>query len=376
MTFMAKKLQIVADENIPSLPQLLTQNVELRFIPGRQIQPADLQQADVLLVRSVTQVNAALLEGSQIAFVGSCTIGTDHIDLDYLQRQGIAFANAPGCNADAVVDYVLAAMFSYQADMSYFCGKTAGIVGLGQVGTRLSSRLSALGMKVLAYDPFVDAATATYEQVLAADIVSFHVPITRSGDFPTYHMLAANELKQLKPGAVLINSCRGQVFDNQALQQFIDRQSKSEASVYTVLDVYEDEPSPNEKLLLSLDVATAHIAGYSQQGKIRGSLQVVMAMLAHFKRDDALDDLLALTRRPLKLDAADSAASWVKAAYDIKADSEAFLTSYLSDDTNYALLFDQYRKHYPVRTEFSYFDVCMSDEKIGLTLSKLGFHVL
>ena len=371
-----KTLNIVADENIPALAKLLPAHCAIQYVPGREITTSDIASADVLLVRSITKVNAALLDDTAVKFVGSCTIGTDHIDLAYLQQQQIAFANAPGCNADAVVDYVLAAMFSYQADMQYWQGKTAGIVGLGQVGSRLQKRLSGMGLKVIAYDPFVAAATASYEEVLGADLVSFHVPITTQGEHASYHMLAANELKRLKPNALLINSCRGKVFDNQALWDFIEAQPDPNKRIYAVLDVYEDEPCPDEKFLQALDVATAHIAGYSEQGKIRGSAQVVEAMLAHFDMPFEANDCLASTQRPLQLEAGTSAEQLLLCGYDIKADSQRFISHFMAADKSRearAHCFDQFRKNYPVRTEFSFFKLCNTGPQRDVALRLLGF---
>lgn len=372
-----KPLRIVADENIPALENLLPDNCEVRYLPGREIQAHDLMHADALLVRSITQVNSALLSASRLQFVGSCTIGTDHIDRDYLHNHNISFANAPGCNADAVVDYVLAAMFSYHADFNHWQGKTAGIVGLGQVGSRLSKRLTDMGLTVLAYDPFVEAATACYEDVLAADIVSFHVPITHDGDYPTKHMLAEHTLAQLKPGALLINSCRGQVFDNQALQAFILGQSLQKNPVYIVLDVYEDEPCPGIDFLNSLDVATAHIAGYSEQGKIRGSLQVVEALRKHFQLAAVEVDCLALTIQSLSIANTANSGAFILAAYDIEADSQRFISTYSAADNTQearARCFDLFRKNYPVRTEFSFLQLPIpSVNAASKQLKALGF---
>ena len=364
---MTKKLRIIADENIPALAELLSEHATISYLPGREICNDDLAQADVLLVRSITQVNAALLANTPVKFVGSCTIGTDHIDIDYLTSGDIAFANAPGCNADAVVDYVVAAMLYCQPNLNGWQGKIAGIVGLGQVGGRLKNRLQALGLSVLAYDPFVAAAKNTYAEVLQADVVSFHVPITKDGSHPTWQMLGENELAALKPDAVLINSCRGAVFDNSALQDYIDA---TNPCARIVLDVYEDEPNPNEKLLHSIDIATAHTAGYSVQGKIRGSLQVAEALLAYFHRPPINVDLLAVTKCNMPFNSSDT----IAAAYDIKADSTAFIQQFIAakGESERAQAFDRYRKNYPLKCEWAY----ITPQGLNVTkpvLKALGF---
>ncbi len=364
-------LRIVADENIPGLSELLADQAQINFLPGREIQREDLLHSDVLLVRSVTQVNASLLEGTPVAFVGSCTIGTDHVDLDYLHGQGVEFANAPGCNADAVVDYVLAAMFHVEPQWQHWQGKTAGIVGLGQVGSRLSKRLQALGLRVLAYDPFVAAANDTYQAVLAADVVSFHVPITHQGPHATAAMLSSTQLQCLHKSALLINSCRGGVFDNQALFDFLTHES----AVNVVLDVYEDEPQPDVELLSLLTLATPHIAGYSEQGKLRGTLQVLEKMFQHYSMVNMPEDLLAPTQQQLLLSHDVSCAELILSAYDIKHDSDAFQEGYREKmASERARYFDEYRKNYAVRTEWGFYRL-NADLKNAGKFKKLGFSV-
>lgn len=376
-------LTIVADENIPALDDLLVEAaiaITIRRIPGRRITNDDLRDADVLLVRSVTVVDAQLLQGNNIRFVGSCTIGTDHIDLEYLQQQDIPFANAPGCNADAVVDYVLAAMLHHDSDIQTWRGKTAGIVGLGQVGRRLQLRLQKLGLQVYAFDPFVAEARASYANVLRADVVSFHVPLTRSGEHPTLSMLGYDALAALKPGGLLINSCRGPVFDNAALTDFLSRQQTlaNDQRTTVVLDVYAEEPAPSMALLQSVALSTSHIAGYSEQGKLRGTIQVLQAMLEALDLQLMLPDLLSRTRRSLIVEGM-SPIDIVRKAYDIHADSKAFRGDYAKagDPAAQALSFDYYRKHYAVRTEWAYFDIDTDglSAKALTLLAQLGFPV-
>src|SRR5690554_5116493 len=216
---MAKNLRIVADENIPLLDEVFGDSAEITRLPGRQMQAADLANADALMVRSITAVNAQLLANSTVQFVGTCTIGVDHIDQHYLAEQGIGFANAPGCNAAAVVDYVLAALLASHADMDYWQSKTVGIVGYGEVGSRLHQRLQQCGIQTRVVDPYKASAKNSLDEVLACDVVSLHVPYTPSGEHKTAFLLNQQRLQQLKDGCLLINTSRGQVVDNHALMQ-------------------------------------------------------------------------------------------------------------------------------------------------------------
>lgn len=366
---MTKKLRIIADENIPALFELLGDVADITCLPGRTMQPADLRDADALLVRSVTKVDACLLQQSNLRFVGTCTIGTDHVDETYLEAHDIAFASAPGCNAAAVVDYVVAAMLAIYNDLSLLKNKTVGIVGYGQVGSRLQQRLQDLGIACKVCDPFKPQGTATLEEILACDIISLHVPYTTQGEHATHHLLGVDQLEKIKPGSLLINSSRGSVVDNTALFPLLQQHR-----FYTVLDVYEDEPAPGMALLDALDIATAHIAGYSVHGKIRGTLQVVEALFEAFGIDKAVADLLSPLTRTLVFPQGSSVADLVRQAYDIREDSRCFieLMRNAAGREEKAMAFDAYRKNYPVRYEWSYTQVKSSDDKNDI-VKKLGF---
>ena len=186
-------MKIVADENIPLLSRFFDKIGEVKQIAGREITANDLIDADILIVRSVTQVNQALLENTSVKFVGSCTIGMDHIDTDYLNKQGIRYENAPGCNANSVVEYILSCLSILTETHRMDWGDiSVGIVGYGNVGSLLANRLDKLGITYKAYDPLLDesiqqqASLTTFEDVLTCDIVSLHVPLTTEGDYPTH----------------------------------------------------------------------------------------------------------------------------------------------------------------------------------------------
>lgn len=364
-----KKLSIVADENIPGLNALLSEFADIRYLPGRSISHHDVKDADVLLVRSVTRVNAALLQDSAIRFVGTCTIGVDHIDTEYLQQHNIAFASAPGCNAAAVVDYVLAAMLAVYNDISVLQNKVVGIVGCGEVGSRLLARLQQLDIKTRVYDPYKPQNNATIDDILQCDIISLHVPLVKAGEYPTWHLLAEKELNAIKSKALLINTSRGEVIDNQYLYELLVKKR-----FYCVLDVYEEEPSPSIELLETLDIATAHIAGYSAHGKLRGTLQVVDALFKCFSINTIMPDLLLPLTQELSIDSQD-VATVIKSVYDIQADSAAFITAIKAvNEAERGKAFDAYRKNYPVRYEWSYQTLTVNTTQRDI-IKKLGFKV-
>ncbi|HBZ94060.1 MAG TPA: 4-phosphoerythronate dehydrogenase PdxB, partial [Pseudomonas sp.] len=273
-------MYIVADENIPLLDEFFAAFGSIRRLPGRGITAADVRDADLLLVRSVTQVNRALLEGSRVRFVGTCTIGTDHLDLDYFAEAGIAWSSAPGCNARGVVDYVLGSVLTLaEREGVDPAARVYGVVGAGQVGGRLVELLRGLGWQVRVCDPPRQAAEGgdfvSLERVIEeCDVISLHTPLQRGGAHPTWHLLGAAQLAQLRHGAWLINASRGPVVDNAALRELLlDRES-----VHAVLDVWEGEPQVDLQLADLCTLATPHIAGYSLDGRQRGTAQIYQAL--------------------------------------------------------------------------------------------------
>lgn len=368
---MSNKPTIVADENIPLLDELLADKAEIIRLPGRAMRAQDLQQADALLVRSITQVDKALLQNTPVGFVGTCTIGVDHIDQAYLQENHIAFTSAPGCNALAVVDYVMAALLALNPDLAYWRSKTVGVLGYGQVGSRLCQRLEQIGIAYRVCDPFKTQAKHTLEEVLGCDVISLHVPLTKQGEYATDQLLNQQRLQALQAGTVLINTSRGKVVDNQALLALLQTRK-----IRAVLDVYQAEPTPSEELLQALDIATAHIAGYSAHGKMRGTLQVVEKLFEHFNWQEKPKNYLADFQQTLQANSLDDAVSLMKKAYDIRQDSQNFLQYYLAvERKKRAEAFDLYRKNYPTRYELGFITVNDAATLLGGDLSALGFIV-
>ena len=351
---------IVADENIPLLDAFFAGFGEIRRVPGRSIDRATVEQADVLLVRSVTNVNRALLEGSKVRFVGTCTIGTDHLDLEYFNEAGITWSSAPGCNARGVVDYVLGSLMTLaEIEGVDLTKRTYGVIGAGEVGGRLINVLKGLGWSVKVCDPPRQAAEGgdyvSLEQIIEqCDVISLHTPLTRSGDGATWHLFDQQRLQQLKPGAWLINAARGPVVDNAALREVLLEREDLQA----VLDVWEAEPEVDVELAELCVLATPHIAGYSLDGKQRGTAQIYQAYCEFIGQpaNIQLSDLLPAPWLSEVSLHADSDPSWALAmlcrgVYDPRRDDADFRRSLVGNVADQRAAFDVLRKQYPVRRE-------------------------
>ena len=263
-------MKIVADENIPGLGGLAAAGLRLSRIPGRDITADDIRDADALLIRSVTRVDASLLDAAtRLRFVGTATSGFDHVDRSLLQHRGIAFAHAPGSNANSVVEYVLSAIAETEDFLErLFAGARVGIVGYGHIGQRLARRLDALGIAWNVSDPWLDLSdvpqAAPLSRVLSADVVTLHAELTDMPPYPSRHLLHAGNLNLLGDRALLINASRGALVDNVALRRRLD----VAAAPLAVLDVWEGEPRIDIDLLARVRLGSAHIAGYSWDGKL------------------------------------------------------------------------------------------------------------
>lgn len=349
-------MHLVADENIPLLDEFFSDFGTIHRLPGRAITAQDVRDADLLLVRSVTQVNRALLEGSRVRFVGTCTIGTDHLDLDYFAAAGIAWSSAPGCNARGVVDYVLGSVLTLaEREGVDPAARVYGVVGAGQVGGRLVTLLQGLGWHVGVCDPPRQAAEGgdfvSLEQIIdECDVISLHTPL----DASTRHLFDAARLATLGPGTWLINASRGAVVDNAALRSLLPQRP----DLKVVLDVWEGEPQADVELAALCQLATPHIAGYSLDGKLRGTAQIYQACcraLGVAEQVSLADLLPAPWLSELSIDgSADPAwalASICRAVYDPRRDDADFRRSLVGDADTRRAGFDRLRKHYPMRRE-------------------------
>jgi erythronate-4-phosphate dehydrogenase len=360
--------------------ELFGQLGTIEYLPGRQISAADVADADMLLVRSVTRVDKALLEGSSVAFVGSATIGTDHVDQAYLAEQGIRFAHAPGCNANAVVQYDLSVLSRLQPDWHRIADSltdsiTVGIVGCGNVGARVYRALQSLGVRCRVYDPFLSAEQnpdlVDFESVLAADIIFLHTPLTTAGPFPTKHLFDADILASLSEDTLLINAGRGAVIDNRALLNLLESGSR----LRVVLDVWEPEPNINCQLLERILLATPHIAGYSREGKIRGTEMLAedfyqwrdgTAVCANGVDSRSTEDAVEVV-------GGENLSQVILASYDVAEDDRRMREAITNRSDAVAEVFDRLRKDYPQRREFSHFSVELADESVTARARLLGF---
>jgi len=375
---------IVADENIPLLDAFFEGFGEIRRYPGRSLDAASVKDADVLLVRSVTKVDRQLLEGSNVRFVGTCTIGTDHLDLDYFAEAGIHWSSAPGCNARGVVDYVLGSLLTLaELDGVALPQRTYGVVGAGEVGGRLVRVLHGLGWNVLVCDPLRQAdeggdyvsLTTILEQ---CDVISLHTPLQRGGgEHSTWHLLGESQLAQLRPGAWLINASRGPVVVNAALRELLlDRED-----VHAVLDVWEGEPQVDLQLADLCTLATPHIAGYSLDGRQRGTAQIYQALCRYLGEAEKVQLADLLPPPPLAQIELDGAAepAWAlatlcRAVYDPRRDDADFRRSLSDDVAEQRAAFDQLRKQYPPRREIEGLAVRVRGEapQLAQMVSALG----
>ena len=348
-------MKIVADENLAFTDYFFAEFGDIQHRAGRTLTSEDVKDAEALLVRSVTKVNAAFVQDSQIKFVGSATIGTDHLDIAALEQQNIRWSNAPGCNAQAVAEYVITALLYLQPQLINANKEfTLGIVGLGNVGSRLATMAKLLGWNVIVYDPFVQrdqVHQVEFEELLkAADAISIHVPLTKTGQHPTYHLINANALGQMKPEAILINSARGPVIEEAALIADIQVTQRQ-----VVLDVFEHEPEISEQLLNLITLVTPHIAGYSLEGKARGTQMIYEAFCQTFgfEINKQFESQLPVCvqffqNQDLKL----ALQQHLTQIYDIARD-DTNLRACLKDGKVDQKAFDHLRKTYPLRREWA-----------------------
>lgn len=348
-------MKIVADENLAFTDYFFAELGEIEHKAGRTLTHADVKEAQALLIRSVTSVDTALIHDTALQFVGSATIGTDHLDLNAIEQQHIDWANAAGCNAQAVAEYVITALLYLQPELiNKNQNFTLGIVGLGNVGTRLANMAKLLGWAVIGHDPFVTQQEIQQVDLntllMNVDAVSLHVPLTQTGPHPTYHLLNAETFAVMKPTAILINSARGPVIEEQALLDDIERTQRQ-----VVLDVFEHEPVISERLLNAVSIVTPHIAGYSLEGKARGTQMIYQAFCQTFKLEPSktFESQLPTCTQYFKSQALkDNLVQYLTEIYPIARDDQA-LRACLKEGSIDQQAFDHLRKTYPLRREWA-----------------------
>jgi len=381
-------MDIVCDRNMPYAREAFSTLGEVALKEGREITAADVRGAEALFTRSTTRVNARLLDGSRLRFYGSGVIGTDHMDIPYLDARAIAWAAAPGCNAESVANYVTAALLWLGGRHGFaLAGQTLGVVGVGNVGRRVCRHAEGLGLRVLANDPprqrdpadTEAQAFVSLEQLLAeSDIVTCHVPLERAGPDATHHLFDAYRLAMMRPGAVFINAARGAVVDTDALLAVLGTRV-----AHAVIDCWEGEPACHADLLARADIATPHIAGHSYEGKVNGTAMVYRKACAFFNRPAAYP--FDLPPPPVPLCQADAAGradedvlrEVVLRVYDVAADSERLKAACVPDAAARAAAFDAQRRRYPMRREFTStrVEVAQGSEALNSRMRALGFRL-
>jgi erythronate-4-phosphate dehydrogenase len=374
-------MKIIIDDKIPYIKEAFEPFAEVQYLPGNKTTAEVVKDADAIITRTRTKCNQETLESSSVKFIATATIGFDHIDTEYCKQAGIDWTNAPGCNAESVNQYITSALFSHSMQKRVdLKDKTIGIIGVGQVGSRVAKTCEILGMKVLLNDPprervegsenFVSIETIQEE----ADIITFHVPLNMTGQDATFHMANNIFLQSLSKKPLIINSCRGEVFDSEAVYN-----AKIAGDISgLIIDCWENEPELNLELLNQSDYGTPHIAGYSKDGKANGTKMSVQAVSKFFNLgiddwepsnielpENAIIEIDGNQRREYSV-----LAEAVLSTYDIEVDDDK-----LKDSPH---LFEQLRGDYPVRREFDSYSIKAKNIKKETIekLKQLGFNVL
>ena len=379
-------MKIVVDHQIPLVREAFSDFGEIVVCDGRQIDRDILADADALIIRSVTRVDAALLGQCPVKFIGSATSGVDHVDQEYLESRQIIFASAHGCNARTVVEYVLSSLFVLAQQNAFnLFDKTVGIIGCGKVGSRLQDVLQALDIKSIVNDPPLRELTgdnrfSDLEEVLSAEIITLHVPLTENGKYPTRYLVNNEFLKNIRPDNILINTSRGGVIDEQKLQEYMD----NNGWYNVVLDVWEHEPDINLELLTRVVIGTPHIAGYSLDAKIRATRMLYTEFCRHFELQPTWkpgDRYVKLDQKQIRIDPDMSDQDAIQLAvlshFDVRSDAAGLRRSLEIGNGKTGYYFDELRKNYPVRREFPATTVHLpaTRKNLAVTLRQLGFGI-
>ncbi len=371
-------MNISVDRNMPLALEAFRTLGDVSIVDGRTLHRDDIKNTTILGIRSTAKIHADLLRDTAVRFVGTATIGTDHMDIPYLEQNGIEWMYSPGCNARSVAEYITAALLHLAVNYNQpLCGQTLGIIGVGNVGKKVAKQANALGMRVLLCDPprarkensqsFCDDRTLLAE----SDFVTLHVPLNKQGPDKTVHMANEDFFRQMKPTAFFLNAARGAVTDTQALIQALDT-SQIQAAV---IDTWEHEPHISQNLLERAAIGTPHIAGHSFEGKVNGTLMVYEAACNFLQREPLFEPAkhmpkpsLPQTPFPTANSIYQSLQNLVARVYDIAQD-DARLRDAKAPDA-----FDFLRRNYPIRREFACTKVTdIPDSKQAQQIAALGF---
>jgi erythronate-4-phosphate dehydrogenase len=374
-------MKIVADDKIPFLKGVLEPYADVVYLPGNSITRKALMNVDALLIRTRTKCTESLLKGTNVRFIGTATIGFDHIDTRFCEKNKIKWTNAPGCNSTSVQQYIAAALLKMSSEFRFSLkNKTMGIVGVGNVGSKIQKLAGLLGMNVLLNDPprarkegasnFVSLGTILYE----SDFVTLHVPLNVVGEDKTYHFFNEKSFKKIKKGAWFINAARGEVTETLALKKTLGSGKLGGA----VLDVWEHEPDIDLELMAKTFLATPHIAGYSTDGKANGTSQIINSLCSYFNlplKDWYPESIPVPQNHVFPVDGIG------KTDEDILR--EAVFQTYNIDEDNINLRFspsdfEKQRGDYRIRREFRAFTIKLNGgtKKVRKMLEDLGFKVV
>jgi erythronate-4-phosphate dehydrogenase len=380
-------MKIVADENIPFVKECFSSIGDVTTVSGRQIDPDAVKDADILLVRSITKVDAELLAGSNVKFAATATIGTDHIDEDYLNKNNIGFAYAPGSNSNSVAEYVVAALLALGKKHKFQLeGKSIGIIGVGNVGSKVAKKTAALGMKEFLNDPPLERKTKnnkyrSLEELLGCDFITVHTPLTHQGQDKTYHLADDKFFDSLTNKPFFINTARGGCCDTAALKFALDTGKISGA----VLDVWENEPLIDNQTILKAELSTPHIAGYSFDGKVNGMVMIYNAACQHFgltpkftaKDFLPVPDTIEINIDPDSGDQQMIIHDTVQSIYAINRDDFNTREILMVPEDQKGGWFDDLRKNYPIRREFQNTKVILTkqDDRLSEKIKGIGFNI-
>jgi len=374
---MPEKLQmkIIADSNIPALDDTFGHHGELVLLSGRDICHSDLIDADVLLVRSVTRVSEDLLADTKIQFVGSTTIGIDHLDTAWLDTNGIAWANAPGCNADSAAQYTLAMMWLACERLNIdFMQQSVGIIGRGNVGQRVAQLLEALDIPVICCDPPLqqmgEHKLVSMDAVCDKPVISLHTPLTATGTYPTRNLFDEHRLAGLHPQTLIVNASRGGVIEARGLLRHLQS-----GHIRAALDVWPDEPFISPELLDLVTVATPHVAGYSREGKLAGTAMIYTAFCDAFgiSINDQTSSIMPSTLEfPPATPVTEILRRSVLSSCQLERDDEA-LRNLSAQAGESRIQIDSLRATYPERYEFKSHTISGLSEPNAKQLRQLGF---
>ncbi len=372
-------MKIVCDNKIPFLKGALEPYADVVYLPGKETTPDVVRDADALITRTRTKCDESLLKGSSVRMIATATIGFDHIDTEWCDKNGISWTNAPGCNSWSVQQYIASLLVTMAREFGFDCkDKTLGVIGVGNVGSKVARIASVLGFKVLLNDPprarkeGTDGFVSFDEIICKSDIITCHVPLQCTGQDATYHLFDAARLASMRKEQILINSSRGEVVDNKALKAALQDGKLKAAS----LDVWENEPDIDTELLGMLFTGTPHIAGYSLDGKANGtwmSVQAVARALDLPCKDWKVREI-PLPGQPVefRLDASG------KSRQEVLTEAILYTYNILDDDRRLredTASFEMQRADYPVRREFPAFTISLANATPGQTeaLTEIGF---